>query len=91
MNLLEAWQAIKRLTKEEVIAKTKALGLSKERKDLLFNLVEGHTKANFWCQKEIEEFLLKWLEPKVHKLLPLEDHLYLGTSQNPDPAHSAPL
>src|SRR6185436_11361760 len=71
---------IKRLTRDEVKAKTKALGLSPERAELLFGFIQGHIEVDFWRGREIEEFVLKRLEPVAYRLLPREDYPHASNS-----------
>jgi len=92
MDTTEALLALKLLSKEEFAARmshkeAKKLGLSLERQELLFSLIQGETTVSISCQPDIEAFLLKTLSPEIYWDLPREAHPYSsGERYEYDPA-----
>lgn len=76
MDALEAWQAVRRISKEEFEDKIKPQGLPKERQDLLFKFIQGEIQVSYSCKPDIVEYALKSLMPEIYKSLPHEGHPY---------------
>lgn len=76
MDRFGAWQAIRRLRKEEFEEKIKPQGLPKDRQDILFKFIQGEIQVSYSCKPDIEEYALKRLMPEVYESLPHEGHSY---------------
>lgn len=76
MDRFEAWQAIKRLSKEEFEEKISFKKLPKDRQDLLFKFIQGEIELSYSCKPDVEAYALKCLMPEVYESLPHEDHAY---------------
>jgi hypothetical protein len=76
MDRVDAWQAIKGLSKEEFEEKIKPLGLPKHRQDLLFQFIQGEIQVSYSCKIDIEEYALKHLIPEFYESIPHDGHPY---------------
>ncbi|MCX5545222.1 BrnT family toxin [Paraburkholderia sp. CNPSo 3076] len=76
MDKFEAWQAIRRLSRDEFNEQIKYQKLSADRQDLLFKFIHGEIQVSYTCQPDIEAYALKALMPDVYRYLPHEAHPY---------------
>ncbi|WP_155632380.1 hypothetical protein [Burkholderia vietnamiensis] len=76
MDMSEAWQAIKDLSREEFEERIKHQGLPEARKDLLFKFIRGDIQVSYSCKPDIEAYVLKYLMPEFYESIPHKGHPY---------------
>ena len=69
MNMSEAWQAIKDLSREKFEEKIKPQGLPEARKELLFKLIRCNIQISYSCKYDIKAYALKCLMPDFYELI----------------------
>jgi hypothetical protein len=76
MDRFEAWQAVRRLSKEEFEERIKLQKLPKDRQDLLFKFIRAEIQVSYSCKPDLEAYAVKSLIPEVYESLPHEGHPY---------------
>lgn len=76
MDISEALEFIKSLTKKEFEEKIEPQRLPEHRKELLFKFIQGEIHVSYSCRLDLEAYALKHLMPDFYDSIPHEGHLY---------------
>lgn len=73
---VDALKILQNITNEDFQKSTKSQGLSRARAELMFEIIKGKKKVDFYLEVDIQRYALKCLLPDFYADLSLGNHIY---------------